>query len=209
MSHRNFLFTAIFVFRIACLWHLCQRCDSCVFESRYWIMASKEAEKTSWRKFLVNATDGERAIVVKITNKQQQEYFFREKGLGRSTWPRNLSTQNAFTQNGGQNSISHVHFSILYHWFYIQYFPVWENCILESIEETLAKKAETAESCVETNDEDDNYDDNDLSSDNLSGVVETSRRSQRRQPAWQQLRRWAREQFHFLHSFVNKVIINH
>ena len=70
-------------------------------------------------------------------------------------------------ENGGQNSISDVHFT---------YFPVWENCIiLESIEEPLAKKAsKTAESCVETSDEDVNYDD-DLSSNNVSGVVATNR----------------------------------
>ena len=54
------------------------------------------------------------------------------------------------------------------------YFPVWENCILELIEELLAKKAsKTAESCVETSDENDNYDD-DLSSDDVSGIVATN-----------------------------------
>ena len=78
--------------------------------------------------------------------------FFREKGLGRGTWPRNLS--RLATQNSGQNSISDAHFT---------YFPVWENCILESIEEPLAKNSsKTAESCVETSDEDDNYDDRTL-----------------------------------------------
>ena len=45
---------------------------------------------------------------------------------------------------------------------------------LELIEEPLAKKAlKTAESCVETSDEDDNYDD-DLSSDDVSGIVATN-----------------------------------
>ena len=69
-------------------------------------------------------------------------------------------------ENDGQISISAAHFT---------YFPVWENCILESIEEPLAEKAsKTAESCVETSDEDDNYDD-DLSNDDVGGVVATNR----------------------------------
>ena len=90
--------------------------------------------------------------------------FFHEKGLGRGTWPRNLSW--LAMENDGQISISDAHFT---------YFPVWENCILESIEEPLAEKAsKTAESCVETSDEDDNYDD-DLSNDDVSGVVATNR----------------------------------
>ena len=56
------------------------------------------------------------------------------------------------------------------------YFPVWENCIiLESIEEPLAKKAsKTAESCVEMNNEEDNYD-NSLSSDELNHGDELTR----------------------------------
>ena len=45
----------------------------------------------------------------------------------------------------------------------------------ELIKEPLAKNAKTAESCVETSDEDDNYDDDDLSSNDLSGVVATNR----------------------------------
>ena len=86
---------------------LCQRCDSCVFQSRCWIMASKKAEKTSRRKFPVNATDCERAIIVETTNKQQQKYFLHEKGLGWGTCPRYLLRPAA--QNGGQNSISDAH----------------------------------------------------------------------------------------------------
>ena len=38
----------------------------------------------------------------------------------------------------------------------------------ELIKEPLAKNAKTAESCVETSDEDDNYDGDDLSGNNLS-----------------------------------------
>ena len=94
---------------------------------------------------------------------------FYEKGLGRGIWLRNLS--RLAMQNGSQNSISDAHFT---------YFPLLENCILEMIEEPLAKKAsKTAESCVETSDEDDNYDD-DLSSDDLSGVVATNQTTEMR-----------------------------
>ena len=72
---------------------------------------------------------------------------------GEVPWPRNLRLA---VQNGSQNLISDAHFT---------YFPVWENCILESIKKPLAMKVKTAESCVETSDEDD------LSSDDLSGIV--------------------------------------
>ena len=53
---------------------------------------------------------------------------FYEKGLGRGIWLRNLS--RLAMQNGGQNSISDVHFTY-------KYFPVWENCILESIDSNI------------------------------------------------------------------------
>lgn len=39
----------------------------------------EEGGGKSWRKFPMNATDVERAIVVKITNKQKQKYFVLRK----------------------------------------------------------------------------------------------------------------------------------
>ena len=145
-------------------WVFCANAVTAVFSShvveswhRRWIKSPK------WKLAKISR---ERAIVVKIMKKRTiaKVLFFRENGLGRGTWPHNLSW--LATENGCQNSISDAQFT---------YFPVWENCILESIEEPLAKKAsKTAESCVETSDEDDNYDD-DLSSDDVSGVVATNR----------------------------------
>ena len=98
------------------------------------------------------------AIVVKITKINNSKMYF-------------FSTKKAWGEVHGHTICrgwlcSNVHFTS---------FPAWENCILESIKEPLAKKAKTAESCVETSDEDDNYDDDDLSSNDLSGVVATNR----------------------------------
>ena len=39
----------------------------------------EEGGGKSWSKFPMNATDGERAIVLKITNKQKQKYFVLRK----------------------------------------------------------------------------------------------------------------------------------
>ena len=104
--HRNFKFTAVSVFRMPlafCANAVTAVFSSLVVESRH----RRRREKGSWRKFPVNATDDERAIVVKITKKQKQKYI--------------LFSVKKVLQNGGQNSISDTHF------------PVWENCILESI----------------------------------------------------------------------------
>ena len=56
---------------------------------------------------------------------------------------------------------------------------------------------EREESCVETSDEDNNYDDDNLSRDNLSGVVATNRRF-----PWWQPRRWANLGNGFISSII-------
>ena len=139
----------------------CANAVTAVFTSH--VVESWHRRWIKFAKWKLVKISREHAIVIKIT-KNSKSIFLREKGLGRGTWLRNLS--RLAMQNGSQNSISDAHFT---------YFPVWENCILESIEEPLTKKAsKTAESCVETSDEDDNYDD-DLSSNDVSGVVATNR----------------------------------
>ena len=60
---------------------LCQRCDSCVFQSRCWIMAAKKAEKTSWQKFpmtqIVNAQSSSKQRI-----KNSKSTFFTKKAWG-------------------------------------------------------------------------------------------------------------------------------
>ena len=59
---------------------------------------------------------------------------------------------------------------------------------------TSRQEVKIAESCVETSDEDGNYD--------LSGVVAMNLRSQRRQPVWWQPQRWANLGNGFISSII-------
>ena len=174
---------------------LCQRCDSCDFQSHSWIMASKKAVKKSCRKFPTNVQSSKlRKTIAKV--------LFPAK----KAWGEVPATCWGWPWKWHPNLISHAH---------LTYFPVWENCVLESIEEPLAKKMKTTESCVETSDEDAKYNDDDLSSDNLRGdqtisevaISEATRQSQkwqsqRWQPAWRQPRRWANLGNGFISSIV-------
>ena len=101
-SHWNVLFTAIFVFRMPLAF--CANAVTVVFSS----LVVESWQRRKQRKHL----DCERAIIVETTNKEQQKYFFHEKGLGWGTCPRYLL--RPAVQNGGQNSISVAHFSILH-----------------------------------------------------------------------------------------------